>query len=167
LKDKIEIIKQSGTANPESKGSLNIFGKKFDLLPISDHLRIILHEDYPMVKSEDLRNFTAYSKEKTAAVVSGCKAKVHPYRLMYIDKKGFDRHLANIPQALRGNRHSYPDVYTFVPALIAIPPGIAARNLLLDENIDMYIMPDVKLLDRSCFTEKLLIMALKQPREHI
>ncbi len=167
MKCKTEIIKQSGTAGSEGKNSLNIFGKKFDLLPIAAHLRIIFHEDYPMLKSEDLRSFISYSSEKTTAIVSGCKAKVHPYRLMYIDEDGYDRHLADIPQALRGNRHCYPDVYTFVPGLIALPSGVAARDLVLAENIDMYIMSDIKLLDQSSLTERLLIMALKQPLVHI
>ena len=151
----------------ERNGSINIFGKEFDLVPTSDSLRMILHEDYPMVDEKDLRDFISYSKKKKRVVISGCKAKVHPYRLMYIDEEGYDSHLVDVSQSIRGNRHYYPDAFTFIPALVSIPPNVSILTLNLSEDIDMYVMSTRKLLDRCSLVDKLLIMSLNQSSARI
>jgi hypothetical protein len=104
------------------------------------------------------------STRKHNIVISGCKAKEHPYRIMYIDEQGCDIHLAEIPKSIRGNRHWYPEVYQYVPALICIPPNTPINVINNAESFDMYIMPVEKLLDKSCLLERLSIHSLKQTR---
>lgn len=162
MMSKIEIIKQPRVKRYARNGSINIFGKEFNLVPTSDSLRMILHEDYPMIDEKDLRDFISYSKTKHTVVISGCKAKVHPYRLMHIDEEGYDGHLTDISQSIRGNRHCYPDVFNFIPALVYIPPNVSIHTLKLSEDIDMYVMSTRKLLDRCSLVDKLLIMSLNQ-----
>ncbi|MFH1673070.1 MAG: hypothetical protein ABIF87_06565 [Pseudomonadota bacterium] len=159
---KIEIIKQPRVKRYERNGSINIFGKEFDLAPTSDNLRMILHEDYPLIDKKDLRDFISYSEKKDTIVISGCKAKVHPYRVMYIDEDGYDSHLTDIPQSVRGNRHCYPNVFNFIPAFVSIPPNISIQTFISFEDIDMYVMPAKKLLDKSSLIDRLLIMSLHQ-----
>lgn len=167
MMSRIEIIKQLRAKRYERSGSINIFGKEFDLIPISDSLRMILHEDYPMIDEKDVRDFISYSEKKDTVVISGCKAKVHPYRLMYIDEDGYDSHLTDVSQSVRGNRHCYPDAFNFIPALVSIPPNVSIQTLILSEDIDMYVMSTRKLLDRCSLVEKLLILSLNQSSARI
>ncbi len=159
---KIEIIKQPRVKQYERNGSIHIFGKEFNLAATSDSFRVILHEDYPIISEKDMKAFITYSVKRKAVVISGCEAKVHAYRLMYIDEEGYDRHLADILQTIRGNRHVYPELFQFVPALVSIPPNMAITALDHGLDLDMYTMPVRKLLDKSSLTEKLLIMSLGQ-----
>lgn len=158
----IKIIKQSSLKGNGSQSSDCIFGKEFALAPVSDNVRIVVHEDFLMITEQDISDFIAYSEKKNTIVISGCKAKVHPYRLMYIDEEGYDSHLADIPQSIRGNRQCYPEVYQFIPALISIPPKTPIRTLDPPEDINMYVMLAKKLLDKSSLIDKLLIMSLNQ-----
>ncbi len=153
----VEIIKQSSLKEDKGHNSVCVFGKEFVLEPISDNFRLALHEDFPMIIREDIRDFIGYSVKKGVIVISGCIAKVHPYRLMYIDKDGYDVHFADIPQSIRGNRHFYPEIYQFIPAMVAIPPNIPISNVQRHDQLDMYVMPVSKLLDKTLFLERLLI----------
>lgn len=163
----IEIIKQSSLKGSGSHSIVRLFGKEFALALISDNRRIAIHEDFPMIDERDLRDFISYSVKKDTVVISGCKAKVHPYRVMDIDQEGYDAPFADISQTIRGNRHCYPDVFNFIPALVSIPPNIPIQTLIPSEDIDMYVMPSKKLLDRSSLIDKLFIMSLNQSSDRI
>lgn len=158
----IEIIKQEPLKEHEGDSIVEIYGKKFVLAHTSDKFRIVVHEDFPMINETDVSGFVSYSEKKDTIVISGCKAKVHPYRLMYIDADGYDSHLADISQSVRGNRQYYPEVFNFIPALVSIPPNILIQTIDHPEDVDMYIMPAKKLLDKSSLIDKLLIMSLSQ-----
>jgi hypothetical protein len=137
-----------------------IFGKEFELPAVSNEYRIILHDDYPLIGKQDVDDFLVYSKKKKSLVISGCEARIHPFRLMYITENGYDRFVIDVPQKIRGNRHLYPEIYQFVPALIAIPPKLNLNSALEFKNLDMFVMCEEKLLDKTILTERLLISAL-------
>ena len=107
-------------------------------------------------------------KKKKRVVISGCKAKVHPYRLMYIDEEGYDSHLVDVSQSIRGNRHYYPDAFTFIPALVSIPPNVSILTLNLSEDIDMYVMSTRKLLDMTIRSPgwRPPVICTRSPRRH-
>lgn len=151
-----EFIKQP--AIKASRGEVHIFGKPFRLSSVSEQFRIVSHGDFPLIGEEALTDFISYSLKKGIAVISGCRARVHPYRLMVIGEDGYDTHLLDIPGPIRGDRHLYPEVFQFVPALISIPPQIWIDDIVNGRQaVDMYIMPEDKLLDKSVVTENLLI----------
>jgi hypothetical protein len=156
----IDVLKQSALQRGVQPSRIRIFGKEFDQVAISDSIRIIVHEDFPMLDERDLAEFTSYSETKESFVISGRRANIHPYRLMYIDDIGYDAYYVDIPQSIRGNRHLYPEIYQFVPALISIPPKMRFDLLSCHENLDMFVMPEEKLLDKTILNERLLISAL-------
>jgi hypothetical protein len=159
--NRVEIIKPPCSSRPKAGSTVVLFGKEFALDPVSCHFRVALHGDFPLIDEDDLNDFSEYCKDKDTITVSGCTAKVHPYRLMYIDDDGYDAHLADIPQTIRGNRHLYPQVYSFVPALVGVPPGAKIDRGVDPEALDMFIMPETKLLDRTILCDYLLIKALQ------
>lgn len=158
----IEIIKQSLFTKSECYQRLTIFGKEIFLKAESDNFRVVLHEDFPMISESDLNDFVTYSIKKNKIIISGYKSKIHPYRLMYIDDDGYDHPFAKVDQEVRGCRHSYPDIYSFIPALAAIPPNTSIDFINRHENIDMYVMPTEKLLDNSSLIDRIMIMSLKR-----
>jgi hypothetical protein len=158
---KIEIRKQTAIEAEKYSDALPIFGKYFRLEKLFGQHCIIIHEDYPLINENDIEQFVAYAIEKTVCVISGCRANIHPYRLMYIDDTGHDAFCVNVPQSIRGNRHLYPEIYQFVPALISIPPKMRLNSLSCYQNFDMFVMPGKKFLDQSLLTERLLIKVLK------
>lgn len=135
------------------------YGKAFLLERTSNHERLIWHEDFPMIHPEDMEAFVDFASARKKSCISGCKAPVHPYRLMSIDENGYDQFLADIPQRLRGNRHCYPDVYQIVPALIFIPQRKDISSLKNPREILLYPMPREKLLDLASPMDNLLIRA--------
>jgi hypothetical protein len=160
--NRFEIIRQPALIEEQCNNVVRIFGKGFSLPQTHNLFRIVLHEDFPMIDEGDLRRFVSYSVKQNAIVLSGCKAEIHPYRLMYISEKGYDECLVDIPNIIRGNRHWYPETFHFVPALISIPPNIPINSINNREYIKMYIMPKKKLLDNSNLLDRLLIFSLQQ-----
>jgi hypothetical protein len=159
--NRIELIQQKGISPEAGETSISLFGKGFSPVSDSKNNRIILHADFPLLNDDDLTEFIAYAKTIEKVVVSGRRANIHPYRLMYIDEKGFDAFCVDISQKIRGNRHLYPEVYQFVPALVSIPPSMNMESALDSKNLDMYILPEEKLLDQSILIENLLIKAIR------
>lgn len=141
-----------------------IYGKEFDLPPVSKKFQVVLHEDYPLIEKQDIDKFLNYANGRGTFVISGCKARVHPYRLMYIEETGFDNFVVDIPQSVRGNRHYYPKIYQIIPALIAIPPNTRINSIYHEENIDLFVMPEDKLLDKYILNDDLLIKAINKMR---
>jgi hypothetical protein len=161
LDRKIKITRQPAIEENSFSGALSIFGKWFQLEESCNHYTIIIHDDYPMIEKKDVETFIEYAIGKTGCVISGCEARVHPYRLMYIDNSGFDAFHFDISQEIRGDRHLYPDVYSFVPALLGIPPKFPVDSISNYDRLDMYLLPKEKLLDRAILTEALLIRAIQ------
>lgn len=156
-----DLLRQSSIGS--QTGSVEIFGRSFHLPPISHRLRLVWHEDFPLIEEKDIIDFASYASNKSCPVITGCKARIHPYRLMYVDQDGFDAHLVDIPASIRGDRHRYPDVFSFVPALISIPPGIAAADLGNNPAaVDMYVIPSDKLLDNASLIDNLMIKTLRK-----
>ncbi len=159
---KIKILRQLYSDEDRRSPTTCIFGKQFNLDAVSEEFRIVLHADFPLIREKDLEDFILYSLKIKKVVISGCKVKVHPYRLIYIDEKGYGNHLVDIPQSIRGNRHLYPEIYQFVPAIISIPPSLPIDNFNEKSDLDIYIMPTSKLLDRSLLVEKMLIASINE-----
>ena len=162
----IEILRQPSLKGEEKKRRLNIFGKAFDIAVSSDTFRIIVHEDYRLISDREVAAFIAYAQKKEALVISGCKARVHPYRIMFIDSAGYGENLIDIPQSVRGNRHRYPEVYEIIPALVGVPPHQTVDRQLKDgTGFEIYVMPEEKLLDCSKLLEGLLIQSILEKSE--
>ena len=156
----IEIFRQQALTRCAEDSTISIFGKLFDPAPKSSCSLIVVHEDFPLINEADLEGFIEYARQRRLIVMSGRHAKIHPYRLMYIDDEGYDAFCVDIPQEVRGNRHTYPEIYEFVPALIAVPSGSNLKSALDHKNLDMFFLPENKLLDQSILTERLLISAI-------
>ena len=161
-----EILKQPSLLRTEKNNCLQICGKAFDIAPHADTFRFVRHEDYPLINDLDVAAFISYATKRKALVISGCKARIHPYRIMYIDEAGYGENLVDIPQSIRGNRHLYPEIYEFVPALIGLPPRQTVDRLLKDgAGCEIYLMPEEKLLDCSNSLERLLIQSILEKSE--
>jgi len=165
LMKNIEQIKQT-FIEPSTEGlpdarRYSIFGKIFRLEPRSSVHRIILHEDYPLLTGSDVDEFIRYASSREKIVISGCTSRVHPYRLMQIAPDGYERYCMDIPQSIRGNRHRYPNVYSFVPALISIPPERTFPGTRRAEDLELYIVPPEKLLDSRRMLDRLMIPSLR------
>ena len=124
----------------------------------------MIHQDFPLISAADVDYFIACTQASEKVVITGCPVHIHPYRLLKI-KSGTCRFLLDIPQKIRGHRQIYPEVYRFVPALIAIPPGVCLDRDSKPEGWIMHVMRPEKLLDRSIFFESLLIKAIQQKQE--
>lgn len=157
---KIEIIRAINSLETMDKQKVSLFSKIFYLHEKSESVRIIIHEDFPLIKDSHLDEFIAFATKIDKIVVSGCEVTVHPYRLIFIDEKGFGLPLVNIPQSIRGSRQLYPKVFNFIPALIAIPPNTSLDLLQYTENFVIYLLPKNILLDKSLIIERLLIKRL-------
>lgn len=128
---------------------------------ISKTFQVIRNTDYPILSQQDIDKFTQYATEKNKFVISGCEARVHPYRLMKVDKDGYDDFLLEIPQEIRGSRQRYPMVYQFVPALIAIPENVRIEAIFDPSSVDMFVMPQNSLLDKTALLDRLLIKSME------
>ena len=146
----------NNVAISQEKNSLSIFNKTFTEPPVSDKFRIIKHPDFPLLNQEEVQTFADYAKKQNKIVMTGCPARVHPYRLKYVNQQGFSDFFYEVDQAIRGNRHLYPYVFSFVPAMIAIPAGIDIQAESAAEML-MYKLPADRLLDLSIPLERLLI----------
>ena len=162
MKNNVTLIRQGRSSKPAFDVGTTLFGKAFTLQERSSDPRLVVHEDFPMIDASDVRDFMAYSRNRNRIVISGCEAKVHPFRLRVVDEEGYDGPLLDIPQEIRGNRHRYPEIFQFVPALIFIPAGIPVSYSGNAEWVEMYPMPPEKLLDASSLTDSLLIRSYKK-----
>ena len=156
-----ELIEQP-CQSANGTAPLFLFGKTIVLAPLADHWRIVRHRDYPMLTDQDVHRFSEQALRGNKVVMSGCPVDIHPYRLVEIET-GTARYLLDIPQRVRGNRQSYPPVFRFVPALLAIPPGQTLRTGFDPAAMAMHVMETEKLLDSAILYESLLIKTLVTP----
>lgn len=140
---------------------IDVFGKTF-LPQERAGGELLVHGDFPAITRSDIDAFKDVVMEKPLPVISGRLAEIHPYRVMYTDMNGFAVPLADIPQKIRGNRHYYPDIYEFVPALVWLPENLDFELFMKESTPEMYIMPGAKLLDKTRFPDWLF---LKNKRE--
>jgi hypothetical protein len=159
---RVEVIRQTSLETVRDSSAVTILGKAFRIADTSPRFRVIVHDDFPMITEDDVRGFISDSMGKRKIVVSGCPCDVHPYRLMVIDSEGHDGHFVDIPQTVRGNRQSYPEVYSLVPALMGIPPRVSVKYVGDPRKMDIYPMPRSKLLDRSSRMDGLMIRSLSR-----
>ncbi len=141
----IVIIPCSETA----ADGIDIFGRVFDVDDCSPFPRLLVHSDFPNIGSEDICDFAKYAQKcGKKIVITGAKSKVHPYRLKYRDKDGFERVLIDdISQEVRGNRHLYNNVYSFYPAMVWVPAGISIKESLQSaQKLSLYLLQEEKLL---------------------
>lgn len=134
-----------------------LFGKSMPVLAASNQYRVVVHDHYPMITQADIGHFIDYVIIQKALVVSACEAEVHPYRILTADADGRQAFLVDVPQGVRGDRHQYPDVFSFRPALIGIPPGFGLDDSLPKRTIKLCIFPREKLLDRTNRLEALMV----------
>lgn len=146
------------------KDSFSIFGKIFDSPPVSDDFRIIRHDDFPLISEQELQTFADYARKQKKVVITGCPARVHPYRLKYVDQQGFSNFFYEVDQAVRGNRHYYPEVFSFVPAIVAIPAGVDIHEIPAATMV-MYQLHSDKLLNLSLPLERLQIGQINQEKK--
>ena len=133
-----------------------IFGKTFKT-DISDTAEILVCCDFPVITAEDIASFRAFAKKKSTVVMTGCLTDIHPYRVMYIYENGCAGPLADISQKIRGSRHYYPEIYSFIPALIFVPPNVNIAEFLEKNTPEMYVMANEKLLDKKRFPDRLFL----------
>lgn len=143
------------------------FGKRFPPTPSGSHPIILVHTDYPMVTENLIRLFEAEVRGRPHVVVTGSSVFVHPYRLMKLDINGHQRYLFDIKNEIRGNRHLYPKIVSFRPALVYLPAGVSfeeyARSVCKQGELpELYPMAQGVLLDHTIFLEALLIRALSR-----
>lgn len=143
------------------------FGKRFTPTPSESHPIILVHTDYPMVTENLIRHFEAAVRGRTHVIVTGSTVSVHPYRLMKLDKDGHQHYLFDIQHEIRGNRHLYPKIISFRPALVYLPAGVSlkeyARSVCKQGELpELYPMDQTVLLDHTIFLEALMIRALSR-----
>ena len=156
----IRILRQNADGLPLSDNCITLFSKAFSINDTACQT-IVVHEDFPQITGDDIDAFGSFCDGSKKVVVSGCKAVLHPYRLIYANDDGFCRPLVNIPQSIRGNRHLYPDVLQIIPALLFIPQGIRPDDLTYDFSPGIYIMDEKKLLDKTRFPDSLYLTRMK------
>ena len=106
--------------------------------------------NFPLIKEEDYLKFQKYCHGKSKIIMTGSKTAVHPYRLKFIDQNGYSRFLYRVSRDIRGNRQSYPDVFSFSPAMFFIPAGTDFHKINFKE-VEMYEIERSKLIDKSKF----------------
>ena len=135
---------------------IELFGKYFDEPRFSKSHRILIHPDYPVLNRRLIDEFTTFAFQHNRTTITGCKAKIHPYRMRYINPNGYSDFLYRIDQSVRGDRHLYPDVYSFVPAMVSIPPGHDCLDIR-PESLLMYKVEKHCLLDQTDIVDRLSI----------
>lgn len=143
---------------------LHLFGKSFDIEPVSARLRVLRHRHYPLVGPDEIAAFAAFASQAGVCVITGAPATVHPYRLLTCDEGMCGRFALQVSPQVRGNRHLYPCVYSFVPALVAVPAGVDAAALSRPGEALLYPLPRDVLLDGSDVLDALRLAALEQER---
>ncbi|MBU1169597.1 MAG: hypothetical protein KKD44_08550 [Proteobacteria bacterium] len=133
------------------------FGKRFSRLRTTNHHRMVLHSDYPLIRPDHIDAFGAYSQSQVGIVVTACRSDVHPYRLMRVDETGHEQYVMDVQRDIRGSRQKYPLVYSIKPALIFLPSGFAFDRAPDDIRIDLFIMDRDILRDRAKPLEALMI----------
>lgn len=158
-----DIIRYSYEKVKTGAAPYKLFGKLFVIEDISLACRVIVNADYPMINDMDIRCFALYGKEKGDYVISGCEARIHPFRLITLTQEGLTSYICDVPQSTRGNRHEYPVVYQFIPALVYIPAERAFPDIVKgDTTAALYKLPEEKLLDVTYFLDELMIKKMHQ-----
>ncbi len=153
-------IRQLPLEGPPEPGECSLLGKRFRVEPVAAMHRIVMHQDYSLIGPAEIDGFTTCALQRYGVVVSGCRCRVHPYRLMCIDEEGYDRFLLDVPQSIRGARQRYPELWSFVPALISVPPGTPFPRDASLKCAQMHPLPEPCLLDRAVPLEGLRIRAV-------
>lgn len=133
------------------------YGKPFPVLGRSSCSRILIHQDFPAITETGMDDFESYARKSGIIVVSACRCRVHPYRIMTVDDEGNERYLMDIDRDVRGYRQRYPDVFVIKPSLVFIPPGRVFGVQAMAETPDLYIMDENLLFDREQILESLMI----------
>lgn len=133
-----------------------ICGKRFEQMKISNKDKYYKHKDFCIVSEAEFSQFKDYCKRGKKPIITGSKSIVHPYRLRFIDNRGYSRFLYDVEMEVRGNRQSYPDVFSFVPAMVYIPGGFDPRSVNL-QHVEMFEMDSSKLIDSSVFPDGVVI----------
>lgn len=142
---------------------LTVFGKAFFLENISPVPRIVWHQDFPLILGDDLTAFFHQAHGHGGIVVSARHANPHPYHLM-IERNGEVDYLFKVPQSVRGFRQNYPEIFSFVPALLYIPAGKAASCLADPGQFAPCLMAEDKLLDKTRLLDWLGILSRQEDR---
>lgn len=149
-------IQENTNRHDTQEAGQNLFGKYFTEMGVRNTEQYVKHPDFPLVSESDFAQFKEYCHGKTKMVVSGAKSSVHPYRLRFIDSGGYSRFLYDVEMSIRGYRQSYPEVFSFVPAMVFIPAGIDCS--LIDVNdVEMYEVETFKTLDSTLFPDGAVI----------
>ena len=143
---------------------VELFGKFFDIEPVSDRLRVLRHRHYPLVGPDEVAAFVSFASEAGICVITGAPATVHPYRLLTCDEGMCGRFVLQVSPQVRGNRHLYPCAYSFAPALVALPAGVEAAALNRPGEALLYPLPRDVLLDGSDVLDALRLAALEQEK---
>lgn len=156
MNETVCVMRHPRVEKPAECGWVRLFAKWFPV-QATQTATVRVHEDYPNITEDDIREFIRFCEGKTSPVVSGCRAEIHPYRLLYVTPEGFFKPYAVVPKDIRGNRHLYPEVYRAVPALIYFPPGMSPE--IFDSGVlpHIYAMEKEKLLDKTRFPDRLFL----------
>lgn len=140
-----------------------LFGKGVPLAALRGG-GVFRHPDFPLVTDRDAEALEALARRTGRVAVTGraVPGQSHPYRLLRPAREPYLEYAADVPQRIRGRRQSYPQVHSFVSALVALPPGVSAEALLRPEAFVMLPLPEERLLDRSLPAEALHIRLLRQ-----
>lgn len=137
--------------------ALTVFGKTFVLDDLSPVPRVVWHPDFAMITPEDMAALYDHAKGQDAIVMTARRACPHPYRLL-TENGGKMEYVFAVDQRVRGFRQKYPEVLSFVPALLYIPPHVAAARLADPETFTPFLMAEEKLLDKTRLLDLLAIL---------
>ncbi|WP_027186556.1 hypothetical protein [Desulfovibrio inopinatus] len=142
-------------------------GKIFREYIVCDFPRMIVHQDYPLLRHYDIEKFQKATCTSSLPVVSGCKVKLdyHPYRLLWKTQSKQLCYCVDVDTSIRGTRQQYPHVFTFIPALLFIPAGIAFPQSMHHPDLTMYVIERKKLLDATDEIESLQIQCITQAHD--
>jgi hypothetical protein len=153
---------------------LDLFGKRFLPRPAEDVWRIVIHEDFPLIGERDAEEFARFAQAaqaprtgvRWALSARPVPVQSHPYRQLCLGPDGRERHVHDVAQDVRGDRHRYPPAWEIVPALVAIPPGMALAGgpdpvVSVDLGpVALYVLPGPKLLDRTRLLDRIRLASL-------
>ena len=157
------MVIKAGLSNRCEGIWVTVFGKAFCLENVSPVPRVVWHQDFPLILGEDMTAFFRQAHGHGGIVVSTRCASPHPYHLM-TERNGEVDFLFKVPQSIRGFRQNYPEVFSFVPALVYIPAGQAASRLADPRHFAPCMMAADKLLDKTRLLDWLEIQSRLEER---
>lgn len=153
----------TGSFAPGALDCVELFGKLFPVATLRGG-GVLRHADYPLTTDRDAEVLEDLARRTGRVAVSGraVSGQSHPYRLLRLAAEPCLEYAADVPQAIRGRRQSYPQVYTYVPGLLALPPGVGLEALLRPHEFLLLPLPEQRLLDQSNSLEALFIRLVRQ-----